>query len=182
LFFILCGVIRIDRRFDERQAPMGTTTPSRTPRASTRKRASASQALAAPGGASALAPLPTAAAEQATEAVLASGTFWNDWWNQMLTLGVGQFARQMDMLDGLVAQQLQAWKVWEQSVAGLWHLPGLGDGNLHVSADSAGGVLVPPSALTPESVTRTAFGWAQAMSEAWLNAVQHDLEDSTAAR
>lgn len=45
----------------------------------------------------------------------------------------------------------------------------------HLSADSAGMVLVPPDTWTPASLIQTTSGACYATALAWLNAIQHDL-------
>lgn len=161
---------------------MSTTTSSRKPRtAAARKPSTPARALVSASSAQAATPVEVAQG-MAPELAMLNGTIWTDWWRQMMVMGASQFAQQMNVLDGLVNQQWQAWKAWEQSAATLWRLPGLGVDSLHVSADSAGGVLCPSPEFSAENMRRTAFGWAQAMSEAWLNAMQHDLEDAATSR
>lgn len=69
--------------------------------------------------------------------------------------------------------QLRCLRDMEAGVAQWMALPAVQES--HISADSAGPVLVPPDKWTPASLIQSATGACYATALAWLNAIQHDL-------
>lgn len=81
--------------------------------------------------------------------------------------------RLAQMSSAMLDTQLQWWKDLETGVAQWSVIPDARE--LHVMADSAGPVLVPPDDVSPASLVKAASGMWYAMTLAWMDAVQHDL-------
>lgn len=91
-----------------------------------------------------------------------------------MLFGVDQLSRGNQFVGAMLDSAIRWWRDLEAGLAEVILPPTSRD--LHIMPDSAGRVLSPPIDLTPKGIVLAMTGFANAMSQAWSNALEHELQ------
>ncbi|HET8871003.1 MAG TPA: hypothetical protein VFM48_11180 [Aquabacterium sp.] len=91
-----------------------------------------------------------------------------------MAAGMDEAMKLADVFNALVQTQVECWANLQSGMTQWMQAVDLRQ--QHTKADSAGAILCPPEALTPENFVKTATGVVTVMTDAMMNAVKHDID------